>query len=147
MSEKALNAYCDARQDQLVRNEARHIRSKINDAWGSRHDAGVRWPFELLQNALDAGPRTGCDHVQVRLRQDANEFVFEHDGAFFTLRELAALLSGGSSKEFESVDTTGRFGTGFLASWGHELGSGLVSCSSAPLWGRVGHGASAQSAI
>ncbi|MGQ0659228.1 MAG: sacsin N-terminal ATP-binding-like domain-containing protein [Chromatiales bacterium] len=114
MSDKALTAYHQAREDQLVRNEARHIRSKINDARGSRHDAGVRWPFELLQNALDAGPRPGRDRVEVRLQQNGNEFVFEHDGAFFTLRELAALLSGGSSKEFESEDTTGRFGTGFL---------------------------------
>ena len=32
----------------------------------------------------------------------------------FTLQELAALLSGGSSKEYESETTTGRFGTGFL---------------------------------
>ncbi|CAN96264.1 hypothetical protein predicted by Glimmer/Critica [Sorangium cellulosum So ce56] len=114
MSNKALTAYREAREDQLVRNEARHIRSKINDARGSRHDAGVRWPFELLQNALDAGPRPGSDRVEVRLRQNGDEFVFEHDGAFFTLRDLAALLSGGSSKEFESEDTTGRFGTGFL---------------------------------
>ena len=29
-------------------------------------------------------------------------------------QELAALLSGGSSKEFDSEETTGRFGTGFL---------------------------------
>ena len=29
------------------------------------------------------------------------------------LRSMAALLSGGSSKEFESEVTTGRFGTGF----------------------------------
>ena len=29
-------------------------------------------------------------------------------------KELAALLSGGSSKEYESETTTGRFGTGFL---------------------------------
>ncbi|HTR27416.1 MAG TPA: hypothetical protein VMI10_25830 [Terriglobales bacterium] len=40
--------------------------------------------------------------------------MFEHDGAPFTSIELAALLSGGSSKEFESELTTGRFGTGFL---------------------------------
>jgi hypothetical protein len=40
--------------------------------------------------------------------------TFEHDGAAFTSQELAALLSGGSSKEFESEITTGRFGTGFL---------------------------------
>ncbi len=114
MSDQALTAYRDAREAQLVRNEARHIRAKINDARGSRHDAGVRWPFELLQNALDAGPRLGCDHVEVRLGQNGSTFVFEHDGAFFTIKELAALLSGGSSKEFESEDTTGRFGTGFL---------------------------------
>lgn len=114
MSEKAAKAYRAARQDQLVRNEARHIRAKINDARGSRHDAGVRWPFELLQNALDAGPRLGRNRVEVGLRQEGQKFIFEHDGAFFTLRDLAALLSGGSSKEFESEDTTGRFGTGFL---------------------------------
>jgi len=40
--------------------------------------------------------------------------IFEHDGAPFTSDELAALLTGGSSKEFESEVTTGRFGTGFL---------------------------------
>ena len=40
--------------------------------------------------------------------------AFEHDGAPFTSDELAALLSGGSSKDFESESTTGRFGTGFL---------------------------------
>jgi hypothetical protein len=84
MSDQALTAYREAREDQLVRNEARHIRSRINDARGSRHDAGIRWPFELLQNALDAGPRPGRDRVEVHLRQDGGKFVFEHDGAFFT---------------------------------------------------------------
>ncbi|MFC2014040.1 hypothetical protein ACFLU8_04090 [Chloroflexota bacterium] len=43
--------------------------------------------------------------------------VFEHDGALFTSDELAALLSGGSSEEFESAVTTGRFGTGFLVTY------------------------------
>src|SRR5213592_4903992 len=114
MSDRALKTYREAREAQLVRNEARHIRSKINDARGSRHDAGVRWPFELLQNALDAGPRPGRETVEIWLRQRGEKFSFEHDGAFFTVRDLAALLSGGSSKEFESEDTTGRFGTGFL---------------------------------
>ena len=37
-----------------------------------------------------------------------------HTGKSFTAQELAALLSGGSSKEFDSEETTGRFGTGFL---------------------------------
>jgi len=121
MSDNAFRTYRRAREAQLVRNEARHIRSKISDARGSRHDAGVRWPFELLQNALDAGPRPGREHVEVWLRRSGDSFSFEHDGAFFTPRDLAALLSGGSGKEFESEDTTGRFGTGFLVT--HVLAS------------------------
>ena len=40
--------------------------------------------------------------------------MFEHDGIPFTSRDLTALLSGGSNKDFESEETTGRFGTGFL---------------------------------
>src|SRR5205814_1795327 len=32
----------------------------------------------------------------------------------FTSDDLAALLSGGSNKDYESEETTGRFGTGFL---------------------------------
>jgi hypothetical protein len=43
-----------------------------------------------------------------------SKLIFEHDGAPFTSDELAALLTGGSSKEFESEVTTGRFGTGYL---------------------------------
>src|SRR4051812_45253981 len=39
---------------------------------------------------------------------------FEHDAAPFTMEEFAALLTGGSSKDFMSTETTGRFGTGFL---------------------------------
>ena len=36
----------------------------------------------------------------------------------FDSQELAALLSGGSSKEFDDEETTGRFGTGFLVTHG-----------------------------
>ncbi len=79
MTDSALSAYRAARKDQLVRNEARHIRTKISVARGSRHDAGVRWPFELLQNAIDAGPRSGREHVEISLRGEGTNFVFEHD--------------------------------------------------------------------
>jgi hypothetical protein len=59
MSEKALEEYQQARDHQLLRNEARHIRTRVHEARESSHLAGIRWPFELLQNALDAGPREG----------------------------------------------------------------------------------------
>ena len=48
MSDQALTAYREAREDQLVRNEARRIRSKINDARGSRHDAARKRPRAAL---------------------------------------------------------------------------------------------------
>jgi hypothetical protein len=114
MSDAALKDYERARKDQLTRNEARRIRTRVNEARATSHDAGVRWPFELLQNALDAGPLEGNDDVTISLSCNGNRMVFEHNGAPFSLQDLAALLSGGSSKEFESEETTGRFGTGFL---------------------------------
>lgn len=114
VSREALKRYQDARDDQLRRNEARHIRTRVHEARQAPHVAGLRWPFELLQNALDAGPRQGRDSVTVSLREESGVVVFEHDGAPFSSEELAALLSGGSSKEFGSEETTGRFGTGFL---------------------------------
>ena len=56
----------------------------------------------------------GRTQIAAKLYRDRSLFIFEHDGAPFSLQELSALLSGGSSKEFESEETTGRFGTGFL---------------------------------
>jgi hypothetical protein len=114
MSDALLKDYESARVDQRDRNEARHIYTKVNEARNSPHDAGSRWPFELLQNALDAGPRPGKNCVDISLAWDGSKIVFAHDAAPFSVQEVAALLSGGSSKEFESAQTTGRFGTGFL---------------------------------
>lgn len=114
MTEGIRQRYSAARENQLNRNEARRIRTKVHEARSSSHDAGMRWPFELLQNALDGGPRAGRETVCVTLCSSEHSMVFQHDGAPFSLQDLAALLSGGSSKEFESDEKTGRFGTGFL---------------------------------
>ncbi len=114
MSEKALRGYKAVNDAQRDLRWARNIRGEIESARGTPHEAGIRWPFELLQNALDAGPRVGRDHVEIHLRQNGAGFTFKHDGAAFSFEELSALVSGGSSKEFDSAETTGRFGTGFL---------------------------------
>ena len=114
LTKVALEDYKRRLEEQHSRNEARLIRTKVNDARGSVQAAGRRWPFELFQNALDAGPRLGTDSVAIRLSSAQDKVAFEHDGLPFTSNDLAALLSGGSSKDFESKDTTGRFGTGFL---------------------------------
>jgi hypothetical protein len=114
MSKEAFELYEKALQEQHTRNEARRTLTRVTEARRNPHPAAVRWPFELLQNALDAGTRKDRSSVTIRLCQGPASVVFEHDGAPFTSTELAALLSGGSSKEFESEETTGRFGTGFL---------------------------------
>jgi hypothetical protein len=120
MSDTALALYEKACNAQAQRTEARRIRTRVRDARAETTGAASRWPFELLQNVHDAGPRAGQDRVNVAFKWDGTTLLFEHDGTPFKLQEVAALLSGGSSKEFESEDTTGRFGTGFMVT--HALG-------------------------
>lgn len=132
MSAEALSSFQEARQRQLSRIQARKIRAQVHQARQNPLVAGARWPFELLQNAVDAGPRSGRSHVTVAVTCDATKVVFEHDGDPFEFDELAALLSGGSSKDYESEETTGRFGTGFLVT--HVL------AESVRLWGLLSVG-------
>ena len=116
MSESAFEIYEQALQEQNDRNQARRIRTRVTEARRNPHPAALRWPFELLQNALDVGPRLGKSSVTIRLHHDATKVIFEHDGAPFTSLELAALLSGGSSKEFESEVTQAASALDF---WSH----------------------------
>ena len=114
MSEAAFELFEETFRDQQSRYQARRIRTRVAEARRSIPSAGLRWPFELLQNALDVGPRTSNSSVAVRLSCEQRRVIFEHDGIPFTSSDLTALLSGGSNKDFESEETTGRFGTGFL---------------------------------
>lgn len=93
---------------------ALRIRTKVLDARSDPDTAARRWPFELIQNAHDAGTRAGRDGISLSFRLINGVLRFEHDAAPFTMDEFAALLTGGSSKDFMSTETTGRFGTGFL---------------------------------
>lgn len=113
MSETARAEYEEASKHQRNRNDARTIRTKV-DAAQNMPSAGVRWPFELIQNAHDAGPRDGDKRVKISFIFKDNDLLVSHTGKPFTTEELAALLSGGSSKDFDDEETSGRFGTGFL---------------------------------
>lgn len=114
MSKEARIEFEDARDAQLQKNEARRIRTRVTEARSDIPRSGNRWPFELTQNAHDPGPRDGQDEVNISLSFDGHAVIYQHDGKPFSMQDLAALLSGGSSKDFESKATTGRFGTGFL---------------------------------
>jgi hypothetical protein len=89
----------------------------------------------LTQNAHDPGARDGKTGVDIDLAFDGHTVLYEHDGKPFTMQDLAALLSGGSSKEFDATETTGRFGTGFLVT--HVLSlqisfTGVLAAESGP---------------
>ena len=116
MSEIARQAMDRARTDRENQNDANHILRKVNPVRGNPAVAEERWPFELIQNAHDAGSREGQNRVDVAfVLSDDGNLVVSHTGKHFESRELEALLTGGSSKEYEGKDTTGRFGSGFLS--------------------------------
>ena len=114
MSELARVEFDNARIQQTTQNDARRILQRVLAAQQNPTRAAIRWPFELIQNAHDAGPRDGDDRVQINFVLREDRLTVSHTGKPFVAQELAALLSGGSSKEFDSEETTGRFGTGFL---------------------------------
>lgn len=134
MSEIARREFDSARTLQESRNDARRIRTRVKEA-RETPSHGVRWPFELVQNAHDVGPQDKDSVVKIDFLHQDEGLTVSHNGKPFTAKELYALLSGGSSKEFESKETTGRFGTGFLAT--HALSTrvdveGILDTSSNP---------------
>jgi hypothetical protein len=101
--------------DEKVREAiALRIRTKVDAARSDPDTSSRRWPFELIQNAHDASVRAGRENISLYFELIDGVLRFEHDAAPFTMDEYAALLTGGSSKDFMSMETTGRFGTGFL---------------------------------
>lgn len=78
-----------------------------------------RWVWELMQNAQDTvGPNQQVS-VMIDLKKNGSsgELRFGHNGRPFQDRELAYLIDMISTKDREKdaiVQTTGRFGTGFI---------------------------------
>jgi hypothetical protein len=123
MTTGAFERFRDAQSLRRGKNDARRIRAERDKARSPTSAAPRRWPFELLQNAHDPGPRNGAKRLDVRFSDETSSLLFQHNGRPFEMDDLAALLSGGSSKEYESEETTGRYGTGFLVT--HVLSQGF----------------------
>jgi len=97
--------------------EQKDIISAI-DKWTGAHasEAAVKWIWELIQNAYDVAKSRGKKMLNVKLRVDGSYFTFEHDAGPFTIDEVNALITGGSTKPYatEGSELKGRFGKGFL---------------------------------
>ena len=103
-----------ALDQQLAEIAAENVSKKVRQATANENP--YRWPFELLQNALD-GQRPGPEdlvHIDFTYRTDKT-LVVSHTGRGFSLRELVRLICGGTTKDFRDPGTVGEFGTGFLA--------------------------------
>jgi hypothetical protein len=114
VSRRLIENFRETFNEQIQRALARRIHAKVRDARSDPDLAARRWSFELIQNAHDAGARDGRDGISLAFELTAGTLRFEHDAAPFSMADIAALLTGGSSKDFDSQETTGRFGTGFL---------------------------------
>ncbi len=103
--------------ENISRMEARNalaksIYNEVHDWRGTKKRiASRRWLWELLQNARDCS--IGKE-FSFEIIWRPNELVVLHDAGPFELREVVALVEGDSSKQRRSLETTGKFGKGFL---------------------------------
>jgi hypothetical protein len=103
-------------QEHVYEYAARKIVGKIQSAKTRGDIAERRFLWELLQNACDTALECGCHELTVRINLQSEGFSFIHNGGFFKIDDIGALILGGSGKPFENSDLTGKFGTGFLLS-------------------------------
>ncbi len=71
-----------------------------------------RFVWELIQNAKDVA-QEGIP-LSIRVRYERDRLVFAHNGKSFLLRNILSLINQVSGKSDDSK-TTGKFGTGFVA--------------------------------
>lgn len=76
-----------------------------------------RWIFELIQNATDTAKLREKPSVDIEIISTPHTVKFKHNGGFFTLDEISAVIYGGSSKPYEpGSPLLGRFGSGLIVS-------------------------------
>ena len=80
MSKAAVNEFNNARIQQTTQNDARQIRTGVEAALSNAPRAGARWPFELVQNAHDAGPRDTDERVRIDFFLRDGALVVSHTG-------------------------------------------------------------------
>ena len=101
----------NARNQVLVDNTAQAVFKHLDRIEDNRAVLGIRWIWELLQNARDAASPDG---VCIQVDLSASDLRFQHDGNPFTSKEIAHLVYHGSTKT-EDLEEIGQFGSGFLA--------------------------------
>lgn len=73
-----------------------------------------RWVWELIQNASDCIPKDGKVNINISVK-DEKILAFTHNGVPFSYENLIDLITQISSKESDTEEKTGKFGTGFIS--------------------------------
>lgn len=73
-----------------------------------------RWIWELIQNASDCIPKDGKININISVK-DEKVLEFTHNGVPFSYENLIDLITQISSKESDTEEKTGKFGTGFIS--------------------------------
>lgn len=93
----------------MIESTAQSIFNTLRELEGGRLLYEKRWPWELLQNAVDVAKSSGVDCI---FTLDENSLTFNHNGNPFNMKEIAHLIYHGSTKIDDPNKT--RFGTGFI---------------------------------
>ena len=102
MSENALREAHEVDREQAHRNDARRILQRVVLALKSQQSSGVRWPFELLQNAHDFGAREGRTSSRSSFASTTKIWLFpttEGYSAFRNSRRCCPAVRARSSME------------------------------------------------
>lgn len=112
-------------QEESRKHAAITIRNEVGD-WcqsSKRTLAEKRWIWELFQNAIDTAKSHHVHELSISIELKDGNLLVKHNGGSFQLKEIIALVSGGTSKYF-GRETIGRFGKGFLVT--HILSKKVV---------------------
>lgn len=114
----------DVAIEHVKQKAARDIITRVRKWRESKiSTAKRRWIFELIQNAIDTAKARGSTNSKIEITTEDNKVVFRHNGGYFTLDEISAIIYGGSTKPYSpELEYIGRFGSGFLVS--HILNRG-----------------------
>lgn len=115
----------EASSHHVKRKAARDILNAILEWRGNRIEtAKRRWVFELLQNAVDTARERRKRRLSIEIESDGGNVTFRHNGGYFTLDEINAVIYGGSTKPYApDSEYLGRFGTGLLVT--HVISRGF----------------------
>ena len=99
----------------LTDNTAQSVLNHLKALESNRARVRTRWIWELLQNARDTSANTAYSDVCLiaSVEHTPEELIFQHNGARFSMDQVAHLIYHGSTK-VEEEGTIGQYGSGFL---------------------------------